>query len=223
MKNFINKFQYRALIARRTPCIIYFHNKVDKYNKEMVLKMDKLCEEFQLVLCYRIDWNESKKLLFPIIEHTFSDVLSFQEGNVTKKVPIVSENEVRNLFMTVFNDCIRNFEAVYKRLLKNEKNKNIRHKLREYDLVQPSYNINRKKIPRYNYRSKKRNIKKADIQNEENFKKRKPRIKKKIQEININNIYNEIVPVANGLPKIDVFFIPLSLLPTKYYFENGNN
>lgn len=220
MNESLDNIKYRTYVTRKTPCIIYFEDENDEFSKKLVLNMDKLCEEFKLVLCYKVDWKKSKLLQIPVVEHTSWDILSFHEGTVTKKVSAISEKEVRNLFKTVFNDCIRNFLPIYKRLLKREKYINFKEDFVEYFLDTPSYNINRNKFKRLYIRKSNKNSKEKNIQNLDNSDNKTRKISFPVPKILKNRLNNGIVPVKKGLPKIDVFLIPLNILPVSEYFES---
>lgn len=213
------KYKYR--ISRQAPCIVYYEYKFSGYNDQVISIMEKMAEKFKYVLCYKVDWDESCYLPFDIENRLPSDVLSFQDSQVTMRVSVFNQTELENLFKTVYNDSIKNFLISTNRLLIAAGRIEKRHNHKPYYLPNPSYNINRDKRE---YSSQKINLKNYEIP--PNTLKANTKDQSIHSNTNINSnirvLHKDgsiLVPVKSGLPRIDIFLIPISTVGTCHYFE----
>lgn len=209
-------------ISRKTPCIIFYQDKIDETNKYVISIMEKMKKEFKYVLCYLADWRKCLSTNNLLFNQKSSDVLSFQNNKVTFKISAFEEDRLRNLFKTVYNDSINNFFPCFSKILKNEHSSDEKYLYELYKIENPSYNINRQITNRNNSKN---------LSNKYEYpSKTNNKISKGKHNKNIESDYNqkttsfdtyETVPVKSGLPNIKIFFVPLDVIPINKYFKNS--
>lgn len=223
MNTKISFFKYRYYISRKIPCIIYYENKKNPSNNEVISIMDKMCDKYKLIFCYKFDWKKFFKLNLKIVDLHSSDILCFKEKTILKKISVYNTLELDNLFQTVYNDCVINCLCSYNRILINENRIKLGHKHDTFDLYSPSYDIHRKNNECINSKNQNNSV------NDECLLKKLPYCPKQTRNMK-SKIYktkkeiygndgNTLIPVKKGLPKIDIFFIPLNKVGTNQYFE----
>lgn len=225
----LSYYKYRSFISRKIPCIIYYEKKFSAINKQVVAIMEKMSEKYKLVLCYKVDWEESFRLILNIQKRTPSDVLSFQDSQVTKIVSAFDINELENLFKTVYNDCVTNFIAAINRFLIKNGTIKLGYIHQKFDLPHPSYNIERGNQPFSplispfpkefvgNPTAKHLGNQPKYLKKQNNFIKQTKL--SKFKKMVFHEDGSVIVPVASGLPRIEIFLIPLNKVETNYYFD----
>lgn len=144
MEKSINRFAYRYVIKRKTPCIIYYEDLSDQQNRVVISIMKHMCAVYPNVLCYKVNYDQSRFVNTNLKSYNSYDVLSFKNGKLKAKVSVFSTSDLHNLFMTVYNDSYLNSIKYLYTILHNQKGmgKDIFHD--SYFIPKPSYNINYK-------------------------------------------------------------------------------
>lgn len=110
--------RYRICLLKRYAHIVYYEDQSDKNNTAVLKTMKLMCLKYPKVPCRKFIWDQRQIISIKITAETASDILCFREGRQVCKVNAFNTSKLENLFQTVFNDCVENFETTFNIVLR---------------------------------------------------------------------------------------------------------
>lgn len=142
MSKLVNYFEYRDIIARSTPCIVFFEDSEDPSSEKVVSIMEEMCQKYPNVLCYKVKWEKIKNVQLFYRSRKRSDVYSFSKNQITSIVSAFSEEDLDNLFKTVYNHSVDKFKSALNKIIKRERGIVVSIKHKKFKIENPAYIIN---------------------------------------------------------------------------------
>lgn len=108
------------LIERKTPCIISIESKNDPINIKIQNSLEKMCQLFPMVLCYKISIRDYKEFHRDKYTYTQYHIIRFRDSKIEAVVDGTSQEEVYKLFWQVYSDSCANHFPNYMKILVSE-------------------------------------------------------------------------------------------------------
>lgn len=155
MSHIISYDDYRYIVNRKVPFIIYFEDPRDAKNLTVIKIMDEMRITYPLVYCYQVKWTERKNKNSRKINKKSDDVICTKNGRKCCQISAFNTDALHNLFKTVYNDCIINYERLFTSSLRNENKITDLFVHQIYYITHPSYDIlPNKLVNKINYKRK---------------------------------------------------------------------
>lgn len=132
---------YRDNLNKSHPHIIYYTDRLDEKNKDIIKIMENMCSKFPHVPCRSFHWSKRNLNGFEIEIESSHEILCFKERKQICKVDGFNINALENLFKTVFNDLYDNYSFEFFQRLSKKKLLNLNEQMVKYNIEHPAYDI----------------------------------------------------------------------------------